>query len=50
MCLLFRSMDLHVNGLNNKNYHLPLLNLNKNIDPERSDFKVKTGMYICSFS
>lgn len=38
------SMDLRILGLDNKNYHLPIINLCETIDPEKSNFKVKTDL------
>ncbi|XP_014214376.1 calcyclin-binding protein [Copidosoma floridanum] len=39
-----RSMELHVTGLENKNYILPINNLCEAIDTEKSYTKVKTDM------
>ncbi|KAK3907478.1 Calcyclin-binding protein [Frankliniella fusca] len=41
-----RSMELHVNGLENRNHHLPILNLLEEIDVEKSYWKVKTDNVI----
>ena len=41
-----RSMDLHVFGLDNRNYHLPIINLCEKIDPEKSSYKVKNDMVV----
>lgn len=43
---LERSMDLHVLGLQNKNYQLTINNLCENIDTTKSYVKVKTDMII----
>lgn len=39
-----RSMDLRVYGLENRNYHLPIINLCEEIDPEASSFKIKNDI------
>lgn len=36
-------MELKVNGLDNRNYTLPIKNLLEEIDAEKSHWKVKTG-------
>lgn len=41
-----KSVDLHVYGLDNKNYHLPINNLCAEIETEKSNFKVKTDMIV----
>lgn len=41
-----RSIDLHVMGLDNRNYQLPINNLCEEIDSEKSYTKVKTDMII----
>lgn len=41
-----KSLDLHVFGLDNKNYHLPINNLCAEINTEKSNFKVKTDMIV----
>ncbi|KAI4501181.1 hypothetical protein M0802_003554 [Mischocyttarus mexicanus] len=45
-----KSMDLYVNGLDNKNYHLPINNLCEDIDTEKSYFKVKADTIIVYLS
>ncbi|XP_015596983.1 calcyclin-binding protein [Cephus cinctus] len=39
-----KSIDLHVLGLDNRNYQLPINNLCEEIDPEKSYIKVKSDM------
>lgn len=41
-----RSMDLRVLGLDNRNYHLPIINLCEKIDTDKSSFKVKTDLVV----
>ena len=45
-----RSIDLHVQGLENKNYELTINNLCEDIDPKKSYVKVKTDMIIIYLS
>ncbi|XP_017887254.1 calcyclin-binding protein isoform X2 [Ceratina calcarata] len=45
-----KSLDLHVFGLNNKNYSLTINNLCEDIDADNSNFKVKTDMVIISLA
>ncbi|OXU25065.1 hypothetical protein TSAR_000903 [Trichomalopsis sarcophagae] len=45
-----RSMDLHVRGLDNKNYELPINNLCEDINTSKSFYKVKTDMIIVSLA
>lgn len=45
-----KSFDLRVNGLDNKNYHLPINNLCAEIDIEKSNFKIKTDMIVVSLA
>jgi len=40
------SMELHMNGLDNRNYTLPIKNLLNKIDISKSSWKVKTDMVI----
>lgn len=44
------SMNLQVLGLDNKNYHLPIINLCEKIDIEKSNFKIKTDLIIISLA
>ncbi|KAE8749234.1 hypothetical protein FOCC_FOCC004141 [Frankliniella occidentalis] len=41
-----RSMELHVNALESRNHHLPILNLLEDIDAEKSYWKVKNDNVI----
>ncbi|KAJ9600900.1 hypothetical protein L9F63_000943 [Diploptera punctata] len=41
-----RSMELKVNGLDNRNYSLPIKNLLEEIDPQTSHWKVKTDTVV----
>lgn len=43
-----KTLNLHVFGLDNRNYHLPINNLCAEIDTEKSNFKVKTDMIVVS--
>jgi hypothetical protein len=44
-CFVFsRSVELKVNGLDNRNYTLPIKNLLEEIDVDNSHWKVKTGI------
>lgn len=45
-----RSMELHVNGLENRNHHLPILNLCEEIDVGKSHWKVKNDNVIVYLS
>lgn len=45
-----KSLDLHVFGLDNKNYHLPINNFCAEIDTEKSNFKIKTDMIVVSLA
>lgn len=49
--ILFRSVELKVNGLDNRNYSLPIKNLLEEIDVDKSHWKVKTGkLYVAEFT
>ncbi|XP_066993423.1 calcyclin-binding protein [Anabrus simplex] len=41
-----RSVELHVQGLDDRNYHLPIMSLLEDIDVEKSYWKVKTDMVV----
>ncbi|KOX79113.1 Calcyclin-binding protein, partial [Melipona quadrifasciata] len=45
-----RSFDLHVLGLNNKNYSLTINNLCEDIDSDKSNIKIKVDMVIISLT
>lgn len=45
-----RSMDLHVRGLDNKNYELPINNLCEDINTSKSFYKIKTDMIIVNLA
>lgn len=45
-----KSFDLHVLGLNNKNYSLTINNLCEDIDSDKSNVKVKVDMVIISLA
>uniref|UniRef100_A0A1B6MMV3 Calcyclin-binding protein n=1 Tax=Graphocephala atropunctata TaxID=36148 RepID=A0A1B6MMV3_9HEMI len=44
------SMELHMNGLDNRNYTLPIKNLLEKIDGSKSSWKVKTDMVVVSLA
>ena len=41
-----RSMDLWINGLENKNFHLPITNLSEVINPTESHFRIRNDMVV----
>ncbi|OAD60752.1 Calcyclin-binding protein, partial [Eufriesea mexicana] len=45
-----KSLDLHVVGLDNKNYNLAINNLCEDIDPDNSTVKIKTDTLVVSLA